>query len=167
MAFTFSSISVIPFSSISCPSPLILFRRTSEFFSLTLYPAFSNLLMTSSSVFWCSSLFHRVTNIISSNHGAIFAWENVGISAGPQIIFWMYDIRSNFFRSVQNRIVCFSSLIVSSARLRSPNILFTIRSRLIASEIWYRLRRLLKKNEPWKWRPKQETNFNQTNRMLT
>ena len=29
------------------------------------------------------------------------------------------------------------------------------------------LRKLLKKNEPWKWRPEQETDFNRIKQMLT
>ena len=30
-----------------------------------------------------------------------------------------------------------------------------------------RLRKLLKKNEPWKWGPEQETDFNRIKQMLT
>ena len=30
-----------------------------------------------------------------------------------------------------------------------------------------RLRKVLKKNEPWKWGPEQETEFNRTKQMLT
>ena len=71
IASTFSSCDVIPFSSISCPSYFVSFKKNSGFVLNARYPAFSSLSRTSKSFFSCSCLFPRATTVVSSNHAGV------------------------------------------------------------------------------------------------
>ena len=90
IAFTSSLFGLIPVSSISCPSRLVLFRKSSDFLSLARYPAFSNFFSTSN-YFLCSLRSPRVTTVVTpchagveySNVRSIFSWKIVGMSARP------------------------------------------------------------------------------------
>ena len=84
MASTFSSFGFIPFSSISCPSHLVCFRKNSDFLLLARYPAFSSLDRTSNSFFSCCCLFPRVTTMMSSSHAGVL-YSNV------RLIFFLED----------------------------------------------------------------------------
>ena len=91
IASTFSSIGLIPFSFISCPSHFVWFKKNSDFLLLARYPAFSSLFNISNSFLSWSCLLPRVTTIMSSSHAgvlyssvwSIFSWNVVGLSARP------------------------------------------------------------------------------------
>ena len=85
IAFTFSLFGLIPVSSISWPSHLVLFKKNSDFLSLARYPAFFNFPNISNNLFSCSFWSPRVTTIMSSSYAgveytsvrSIFSW-NIG-----------------------------------------------------------------------------------------
>ena len=76
IASTFSSFGFIPFSSISCPSHFVCFKKNSDFLLLARYPVFSSLDSTSNNFFSCSCLFPRVNTIMSSSHAGVL-YSNV------------------------------------------------------------------------------------------
>ena len=133
IASTFSSFGLIPFSSIPCPNLFVWFMKNSDFLLLARYPAFSNLfkrqivsfrdLVCFLVLLQLCRLTMPVCNIQVFGQfflGILWVYRRV-----RETLFYTGNIRWNFLRLVQIRIVGLFLPIVSFGRKHNPDLFRT------------------------------------------